>query len=209
MFLMYTIVASGDMGKSSWKMMKVKQVLAPFASPRKDGKNELTESNAESDDTSGIEENNTLVAYFSHSGNTRVIANQIHKSVCDDIFEIVTVDPYPSDYDDVVEQARKELREEYRPKLKTKVENMESYNVVFVGYPNWWGTIPMPVATFLSEYDFSGKTIVPFCTHEGSRLGRTVTEIKKLCPRSTILDGLAVRGRDVKKCAEKSIRVAA
>ncbi len=149
-------------------------------------------------EASGTEENNILVAYFSHSGNTRVIANQIRESVGGDIFEIVAVDSYPSDYDAVVEQARKELREEYRPKLKTKVENMELYNVVFVGYPIWWGTIPMPVATFSSEYDFSGKTIVPFCTHEGSQLGRSVADIKELCPQSTILDGLAVRGRDVK-----------
>ncbi len=176
----------------------MKKVLAPFVNPRRGGKNELTGSKAESDDTSGTEENNILVAYFSHSGNTRVIANQIRESVGGDIFEIVAVDPYPSDYDAVVEQARKELSEEYRPKLKTKVENMESYNVVFVGYPIWWGTIPMPVATFSSEYDFSGKTIVPFCTHEGSHLGRSVTDIKELYPQSTILDGLAVRGRDVK-----------
>jgi flavodoxin len=139
-----------------------------------------------------------LVAYFSHSGNTRIIANQIWESVGGDIFEIVAIDPYPSDYDAVVEEARKELREEYRPKLKTKVENMESFNVVFVGYPIWWGTIPMPVATFSSEYDFSGKTIVPFCTHEGSHLGRSIASFKELYPQSTILDGLAVRGRDVK-----------
>ena len=139
-----------------------------------------------------------LVAYFSHSGNTRVIATQIHERVGGDILEIVTVDPYPGDYDEVVEQARKELSEEYRPKLKTKVENMESYEVVFVGYPIWWGTIPTPVAAFLSEYDFSGKTIVPFCTHEGSHLGRSATNITKLCPQSTILDGLAVRGGGVK-----------
>jgi flavodoxin len=143
--------------------------------------------------------NNILVAYFSRSGNTRVIANQIHESVGGDVFEVVAVDPYPSDYDQVVEQAGKELREQCRPKLKAKVENMESYNVVFVGYPIWWGTIPMPVATFLSEYDFSGKAIVPFCTNEGSRLGRSVTDIKGLCPQSTILDGLEVRGGDVKK----------
>ncbi len=97
-----------------------------------------------------------------------------------------------------VEQARRNLKEDYRPELETRVENMESYNVVFIGNPNWWGTIPMPVAAFLSEYDFSGKTIAPFCTHEGSRLGRTVTDITRLCPQSTILDGLAVRGRDVK-----------
>jgi flavodoxin len=140
-----------------------------------------------------------LSAYFSHSGNTRVIANQIHESIGGDIFEIMSLDPYPTDYDAVVEQARKELDKEYRPRLKTKVENMESYNVVFVGYPIWWGTIPMPVATFLSEYDLSGKIIVPFCTHEGSYLGRSVTDIKKLCPQSTLLDGLAVRGSDVKK----------
>jgi flavodoxin len=144
-------------------------------------------------------EKHILVSYFSHSGNTRVIANEINNNVGGDVFEILAVNPYPNDYDDVVEQAGKELREQYRPKLKTKVENMESYNVVFVGYPSWWGTIPMPVATFLSEYDFSGKTIAPFCTNEGSGLGRSVTDIKKLCPKSTILDGLAVRGGDVKK----------
>jgi len=139
-----------------------------------------------------------LSAYFSHSGNTRVIAHQIHENIGGDLFEIVSVDLYPSDYDEVVEKARKELKKDYRPGLKTKVENMDFYDVVFVGYPNWWGTIPMPVATFLSEYDFSGKTIAPFCTHEGSAFGRSLADIKGLCPQSTILDGLAVRGSDVK-----------
>jgi flavodoxin len=156
-----------------------------------------------SDITLGAEGNKILVAYFSHSGNTRVIATQIHESVGGDIFEIATVDPYPRGYDEVVEQARKELGAEDKPKLKTKAENMESHDVVFVGYPNWWGTIPRPLVTFLSEYDFSGKTIVPFCTHEGSRLGRSVMDITKLCPRSTILDGLAVRGGDVKNAQNK------
>lgn len=146
-----------------------------------------------------MEEKHILVAYFSRSGNTRIIANQINDNVHGDVFEIAAVDSYSSDYNEAVERARKELSEQYRPKLKIKVENMESYNVVFVGYPNWWGTIPMPVATFLSEYDFSGKTIVPFCTNEGSHLGRSITDIKKLCPQSTIFNGLAVRGGDVKK----------
>jgi hypothetical protein len=76
---------------------------------------------------------------------------------------------------------------------------MDSYKTVFVDYPDWWGTIPRPVATFLSEYDFSEKTIVPFCTHEGSALGRSVADIKGSCPQSTILEGLPVRGSDVKK----------
>jgi flavodoxin len=82
--------------------------------------------------------------------------------------------------------------------LAAKVENINSYDVVFVGYPDWWGTMPMAVFTFLEEYNFSGKTIVPFCTHEGSGLGRSVEDIRKLCPQSTIVEGLAVRGSSVK-----------
>jgi flavodoxin len=176
----------------------MKRVVVPSTRLGKGGKGKLGGSRTEGDHASDTKGNEILVAYFSHSGNTRVIAHQIHERVGGDIFEIVPVDPYPRDYDEVVEQARKELNEKYRPKLKTKVENMKSYNVVFVGHPNWWGTIPRPVASFLSEYDFSGKTIAPFCTHEGSGLGRSVTDIRELCPRSTILEGLTVRGSDVK-----------
>ncbi len=144
-----------------------------------------------------------LVAYFSYSSNTREIANQIHKSVGGDIFEIQSVEPYPHDYDAVVQQARKELDSGYKPALKTKIENITSYDLVFIGYPNWCSTVPAPVKTFLSEYDFSGKTIVPFCTHEGSGLGRSATDISKLCPKSTLLDGVAIRGRDVETAQNK------
>jgi flavodoxin len=147
--------------------------------------------------------NKILLAYFSHSGNTREIANQIHKSVGGDIFEIQAVKPYPHDYDTVVQQAKQELDSGYKPSLKTKLENIKSYDFVFIGYPNWWGTIPAPVRTFLSEYDLSGKTIIPFCTHEGSGPGRSVTDISRLCPTSTLLDGIAIRGRDVKTAQNK------
>ncbi|MGA2780506.1 MAG: flavodoxin [Smithella sp.] len=140
----------------------------------------------------------TLIAYFSYSGNTREIANQIHKNVGGDIFEIQAVKPYPDDYDAVVQQARQELKSGHKPILKAKVENIKSYDLVFIGYPNWCSTIPAPVKAFLPQYDFSGKTIVPFCTHEGSGLGRSVTDISKLCPESTLLDGVAIRGSDVK-----------
>ena len=140
----------------------------------------------------------TLVAYFSYSGNTREIANQIHKNAGGDIFEIQSVKPYPDDYDEVVQQARQELKSGHKPALKTKVENIKPYDLVFIGYPNWCGTISAPVRVFLSEYDFSGKTIIPFCTHEGSGLGRSATDISKLCPKSTLLDGIAIRGREVK-----------
>ena len=139
-----------------------------------------------------------IVVYFSHSGNTREIANQIQKSVSGDIFEIQSLENYPSNYNAVVKKARQELESGYKPALKAKVSNIRSYDVVFIGCPIWCGTIPMPVVTFLSGYDFSGKTIIPFCTHEGSGLGRSITDIAKLCPQSKILEGLAVRGRDVK-----------
>ncbi len=148
-------------------------------------------------DTSNGGSNHILVAYFSHSGNTRTIANQIHDVVGGDLFEIKTVDPYPTEYQAVVDVAKKELSEGYRPKLATHVENIDSYDVIFLGYPNWWGTMPMAVETFLTENDLSGKTVIPFCTHEGSQLGSSVTDIKNLCPKATLLDGLSIRGSEV------------
>jgi flavodoxin len=143
-----------------------------------------------------------LVAYFSHSGNTREIANQIHRSAGGDIHEIESVKPYPRDYDACVKQAGQELDSGYKPVLKTRIENSDSYDIVFIGYPDWWGTIPAPVRVFLAEYDFSGKRIAPFCTHEGSGLGRSVADIAKLCPKSTVLDGAAFRGSDVKNAQD-------
>ena len=144
-----------------------------------------------------------LVAYFSWSGNTRKIANQIHELVGGDIFEIVSVDKYPSDYDETVKQARKELDSGHMPKLLSEIKDLGSYDVVFIGYPNWWGTVPRPVVSLLSKCDSPGKTIAPFCTHEGSRLGRSYEDIARLCPRSTLLEGLAVRGGDVGNAQNK------
>ena len=103
-----------------------------------------------------------LVAYFSHSGNTRVIAHEIQAHVGGDIFEIVPVDPYPRDYDAVVAKARKELDVDSRPTLKTNVENMGLYNVVFVGYPNWWGTVPGRLQRFWRHAIFPEKPLYRF-----------------------------------------------
>lgn len=139
-----------------------------------------------------------LVAFFSHSGNTRVIAEQIKALTGADIFEIKPVKDYPTEYNAVVDQAKKEINANFKPELKTKVKNFDSYDVVFVGSPNWWGTIAPPVSTFLSTNNFEGKTIAPFITHEGSRMGRSVSDIRKLCPKAKILEGLAVRGSSVK-----------
>jgi flavodoxin len=135
-----------------------------------------------------------LVAYFSHSGNTRAVAYDICKKVDGESFEILPVKSYPTDYNTVVDQAKRELKADYRPELKSRLKNIKQYDVIFIGYPNWWGTYPQAVKVFLSQYDFSGKTIIPFCTHEGSELGRSVADLKKMCPKSTIPEGLAIRG---------------
>lgn len=144
-----------------------------------------------------------LVAFFSWSGNTRRLAGQIHKLVGGELFEIVSVDKYPSGYDATVRQAKKELDARYVPGLVSEVDDLESYSMVFIGYPNWWGTIPRPVASFLSRCDSEMKTIAPFCTHEGSRLGRSVEDIASLCKRSTVREGLAVRGGEVGNAQSK------
>jgi flavodoxin len=138
-----------------------------------------------------------LVAYFTHTNNTKVIAEQIHKKVGGDIFQIITVNSYPDNYNQCIEKAKKEQKDDYRPELQKNVENMAAYEVVYLGYPTWWGSIPMPVATFLESYDFSGKTIIPFCTHEGSRLGSSETFISKLAPKAILKSGLAVQGSKV------------
>lgn len=143
-----------------------------------------------------------LVVYFSYSGNTREVARTIHSRVGGQLLEIQTVSPYPRGYDAVVKQAKQEQETGARPRLKPQVVDVAASRIVFLGYPNWWGTMPMPVATFLSEHDFSGKTIAPFCTHEGSRLGRSVADIRKLCPGATVLEGLAIRGRDAGKAQD-------
>ena len=130
-------------------------------------------------------------------GNTIVIANMVHDLVGGDMFQVVTVDPYPASYDATTDVALKEQHANARPKLSTHVARMADYDTIFLGYPDWWGTLPMPIFTFLEEYDFSGKTIIPFCTHEGSGLGNSQRDIKRLCPKATLLDGLAIRGSSV------------
>ena len=138
-----------------------------------------------------------LVAYFSRSGNTQVMARQIQKITGGDIFEIQTVTPYPVEYTATTKQAKQELESGFKPLIKAKVANIKEYDIVFVGSPNWWGTIAPPVRTFLSEHDLSGKTVAPFITHQGSGLGRSAANIAKLAPQATLKDGLAVWGRDV------------
>jgi len=147
--------------------------------------------------------NKILIVYFSHSGNTRQIANQIHKSVGGDIFEIQVTKQYPADYDTTLKQAKQEFESDYKPTLKTKMDNIKDYDFIFIGHPIWFGTYPAPVKTFLLEYDLAGKTIIPFCTHGGGGPGNSVADISALCPKSVILDSLAIEGSDAKNAQNK------
>ena len=139
-----------------------------------------------------------LVVYFSHSGNTREIAKQIQKATGGDIFEIEPVNPYPKDYKTVVDQAKKEISANFKPALKNKIEDIGKYDVIFAGSPNWWSTIAPPVAAFLTSYDLSGKTIAPFFTHGSGPIGRCETDVRKYCPKSTVLKSLYLSGASAK-----------
>ena len=135
-----------------------------------------------------------LVVYFSHSGNTRKLAEQIHKQVGGDILEIVPVAPYPAEYQATVDQAKREQQENARPAVKTKIADPAEYGVIFLGYPNWWSSMPMPVWTFVEQNGLDGKTIAPFVTHGGGGMGHSESDLKKLVPHAKVLKGLPVRG---------------
>jgi len=153
----------------------------------------------------------TLIAYFSRKGNnyvsgdivnlskgnTEIVAERIQELIGGDLFEIETVKQYDQDYTRCTQEAQEELRTKARPELKTEVKNMKDYDVICIGFPNWWGTMPMAVFTFLESYDLSGKRICPFCTNEGSGMGHSEKDIKSLCPKSQLERGLALRGGSV------------
>jgi flavodoxin len=134
----------------------------------------------------------TLIVYFSWGGNTRVIARQIQQRTGADIFEIELVRPYSTSYNTCLDEARRDQRQQARPEIKNRVANIAQYDVILLGYPNWWASIPMPIASFLEEYDLSEKTIIPFCSHGGGRFGQSLSAIAKLAPSSKIGEGLSV-----------------
>ena len=111
-----------------------------------------------------------------------------------DIFLIQTENVYPSDYRETTDVAADEQNDNARPELASHVENMDQYDTIVLIYPNWWGTLPQAIFTFLEEYDFSGKTILPLCTHAGSRMGSSERDIASICPNANLLEGLAVSG---------------
>ena len=147
-------------------------------------------ANAQSDSSAKI-----LIAYFSWSGNTRDIAQKIYSKLGKskaDMIELEPVKSYSEDYSTVLKQAQHDQHIQARPELKNKIKNIAQYNTIILGYPNWWASIPMPIASFLESYDLSGKTIMPFCSHGGGRFGQSLTAIAKLAQHSAITQGLSI-----------------
>lgn len=169
----------------------------------------LTMTQAETTPNNPLTGKKVLIAYYSRAGqnyvsgdivnlsvgNTAALAKKIHAITGGDLFEIRTVKSYPTDYHETTEVAQKELREKARPELVGDLPDVSSYDVVILGYPNWWGTMPMAVYSFIEKSgNLAGKTILPFCTHEGSGMGNSVRDLKKLCPAATVLPGLPIKG---------------
>lgn len=135
-------------------------------------------------------EGGTLIAYFSWSGNTEQMAQTIQAEIGGDLFKIELATPYTEDYDTLLDIAQQEQAEDARPELAAQVENWDSYDVVFVGYPNWWSDAPMAVYTFLETYDFDGKTLIPFNTSASGGFGRSLSGIEESAAGAEVLEGL-------------------
>ncbi len=135
-----------------------------------------------------------LVVYFSWSGNTENVANSIAAQTGADMFRIVPSEPYVDDYNELLDIASEEKRNGARPEIADSMEDLGQYDVIYVGFPNWWGDMPMILYSFFDSYDLSGKTVAPFCTSGGSGLSDTVNSIKALEPEAEVLEGLHISG---------------
>ena len=163
------------------------------------------------DKTSASEKNSSadkkiLVLYFSRTGeeynvgnitkgNTAIVAEMIAKKIDADTFEVKAATPYPDDYQACTEIAKQELESNARPAFAENIGSLAQYDTIFIGYPIWWGSVPRVMMTFLEANDFSGKKIIPFCTHGGSGLAGTEREISEACPKAEVLSGFAISGK--------------
>ena len=162
-----------------------------------------------------------LTAYFSQKGetymngdivvvekgNTQIVAERIAQIIETDLFHIEKEGGYPLSYNGMVEIAKEEWRMDARPGIVGVVEHMDQYDTVILGYPNWCGTMPKPVCTFLTGYDLAGKRIIPFCTNEGSGLGKSMEDLRRLLPQCQILEGTAIHGAEAAVVTDEIERI--
>ena len=159
----------------------------------------------------------SLIIYFSRNGenyfggnlknvekgNTEVIADYIKEFTGADAFKVEELNQYPLSYEECIEVAKKEQNDNARPEIKETLSDISAYDTIYIGFPNWWGTMPMPMFTQLEQLDFTGKTIKAFVTHEGSGFGTSLKDLKKLCKNSDIKSGLSILGGNVYDVKEK------
>ena len=145
----------------------------------------------------------TLVAFFSRTGNTRVIAGQIRRAHSADIFEIVPATPYPEDYQETVSQAQRERDSGFEPPLRETVLAIAAYSIVFLGFPIWGTTAPSVIRTFLSSHDLAGKTLVPFITHGGYGLGSSLSVVRSHAPQARLIEGFALEADQERRTLEQ------
>ena len=171
-----------------------------FVESKADTESVETSTNMENTDNQDAQEHKILVAYFSATGTTQGVAEHIANGLNADIYEIVPEEAYTDadlDYNDNNSRTTIEMNDpDARPAISGSVENMEQYDIIFVGYPIWWGEAPRIVSTFMESYDFSGKTIVPFCTSGGSGIGSSASNLERLTSGATWLDGRRLNGSD-------------
>ena len=162
----------------------------------------------------------TLVVYFSQTGeqygvgvitkgNTEIIAEMIAAQTKADLFHVETVASYPFEYKAQTDVAMKELRAKARPAIKGDVKDFDSYDTVYIGYPIWWGDLPMAMYTFIEKHDWNGRRVIPFCTHAGSGLAGTPVKVRAACKGATVLEGLAVEGTTAQLAAKLPAQLAA
>ena len=159
----------------------------------------------------------SLIIYFTHTGenymsdgirniekgNTEIIAEMIKDITGAELFKVEAAKEYPYNYRQCTDVALQEKNENARPELKKYLDNIGEYEVIYIGYPNWWETMPMPMFTQLEKLDFTEKIVKPFCTHEGSRMGNSENDIKRICKGATVLEGLPIQGSTVKSDKQK------
>lgn len=192
------------MRKSIWIFLMMLTAVLPVTSC----------SQNKTSNAGNMESRKTLVVFFSRTGenyavgyikkgNTHIIAEMIAEETDGTLFQVEPLKAYLANYTKCTEVAKQEMESKARPAIKGDVA-VEDYDVIYIGYPTWWGDMPMPVYTFIEKHNWQGKTVVPFCTHEGSGLSDTENKLKKACEGATILKGLAILGTTAQKSQEQA-----
>lgn len=189
------------------KLMKMILMIVMVLGVAGCSQNETEENTSSRQSNSTPQENlsdtSQLIVYFSWSGNTRRVAEEIQRQTDAQLVELEPQQPYTSDYDELLDVARDQQRQQARPAIANTIDNIDSYDVIFVGYPNWWGDMPMILYTFFDQYDLSGKTIVPFVTSGGSGFSDTLSTIEELESEATLLEGLSLSEDEANQCTSE------